>query len=152
MPYFGHETAATCRTPRPQGPLLAKVAGLELREGCAARTNGGGCARSMSTKPDDWLLQVASRLLAKDGVFAGFQRTLRATLEARRTVDRNVGRVLAGLNLPSFQDVERLFDHIQALEQDLGDLSRRLSALAERLDKDATHRCPHQKPGDMTGE
>ena len=41
--------------------------------------NGGGCARSLSTKPDDWLLQVASRLLAKDGVFAGFQRTLRAT-------------------------------------------------------------------------
>lgn len=106
----------------------------------------------MTAKPEDWVLRAASRLLAQDGVFAGFQRTLRATLEARRAVDRNVGRLLAGLNLPSFQDVERLFDHITALEGDLADLSERLRALSERVEKDATHHCPPQKPDGKTGE
>jgi hypothetical protein len=107
----------------------------------------------MARGPDDLVLRWTSRLLAEDGVFAGVQRALRTSLDARKAVDRNVGRVLAGLNLPSHQDVERLFDHIQQLESEIGAVNRRLAALAERIERQsAPHHCSPQKPDGKTGE
>jgi polyhydroxyalkanoate synthesis regulator phasin len=75
---------------------------------------------------------VASQLLAKDSVFSGVQRAFLGSLDARRAVDRNIGRVLAGLNLPSHQEVERLYDDVRELEREVSALTRRAERLARR--------------------
>ena len=79
--------------------------------------------------------RLASRLLAKDTVFEVVQGGLRATLEARRAVDRNVGRLLAGLNVPSNQEVERLVADVRALDREIGALSSRITKLAEQAER-----------------
>ena len=77
--------------------------------------------------------RIASRLLAVDGVFRGVQRTLLGTLDARRTLERNVERVLAGANLPSARDVERVIAQVRELDRDLGLLAKRVESLKEDL-------------------
>lgn len=85
----------------------------------------------MFTRPGNLARRLASELLAKDSVFSGVQRALLGTLDARRAVDRNIGRVLAGLNLPSHIEVDRLYDDVRALEQDVARLTQRAEALAK---------------------
>lgn len=82
---------------------------------------------------------VASRLLAREPVFAQVQRMLLGTLDARRALDRNVGRVLAGLNLPSAQELDRLYRDVRALEQEMAELSVRAEAMARAAEG---RRCP----------
>jgi len=84
------------------------------------------------TRTGNLARRVASRLLARDAVFAQAQRAFVGSLEARRAVDRNIGRILAALNLPSHQELERLYDDVRALEQDVSELTRRAERLTER--------------------
>ena len=86
----------------------------------------------MFTRTGNLARRLASRLLARDTVFAGVQRALLGSLDARRAVDRNIGRVLAGLNLPSHQEVERLYDDVRALEREITELTQRAERLAQR--------------------
>ncbi|MEQ9499038.1 MAG: hypothetical protein RIT81_19310 [Deltaproteobacteria bacterium] len=88
----------------------------------------------MYTESGNRLRRIASRLLAKDTVFEIVQGGLRVTLEARRAVDRNVGRVLAGLNVPSNQEVELLVEEVRALDRELSQLSVRIERLAEEAE------------------
>ena len=74
---------------------------------------------------------MVSRWLAKDAVFEGVQKALLSTLDARRAVDRNIGRVLAGLNLPSYQEVSRLHEDVRALEREVAELTRRAQRLVD---------------------
>lgn len=86
----------------------------------------------MLTRPGNLARALASRLLAKDSVFTGVQRALLSTLDARRAVDRNIGRVLAGLNLPSHQEVDRLYEDVRALEREVAALAERAHRINER--------------------
>lgn len=79
--------------------------------------------------------RMASRMLAEDSVFRGVQTALKSSLEARRMVDRNVGRLLAILDVPSNQDMERLFDHMEQLDADLARVSARIEALAQERER-----------------
>ena len=99
----------------------------------------------MFTRPGNLARRLVSELLAKDSVFGTVQRTLLSTLDARRAFDRNVGRVLAGLNLPSSQEVNRLYEDVRALERDISDLT----AQTERLLVLAQTR--RGEPGEPTG-
>lgn len=73
--------------------------------------------------------RLGSRLLARDGVFRGVQRALHRSLDARRTLERNLERLWAGANLPSARDVERVLTQVRDLDRELAQLTRRLEAL-----------------------
>ncbi|MEL6186635.1 MAG: hypothetical protein AAFU79_18605 [Myxococcota bacterium] len=73
-------------------------------------------------------------MLADDRVFRGVQRSLRASQDARRRVDRNLLRALALLNLPAYQDVARIDEQVALLEEDVARLAGRLAGLAARLE------------------
>jgi ubiquinone biosynthesis protein UbiJ len=83
----------------------------------------------------NFLKRVGSRLLARDGVFRAVQAGLRASMHARRALDRNVGRVLGTLDLPAQADVSRLADHVRALDARVGELTARLERVAETLER-----------------
>lgn len=99
----------------------------------------------MFTRPGNLARRLASNLLAKDSVFEGVQRTLLGTLDARRAVDRNFGRLLAGLNLPSHQEVQRLSEDLSALEAEVDALKLRATRLAQPAAK------PHETAVDCSG-
>jgi hypothetical protein len=79
--------------------------------------------------------RFASKLLSRDTVFRGVQNALSKSLDARRTLERNIERVLAAANLPSARDVERVLSEVKELDKNLGELTRRLEAVARKLDK-----------------
>jgi hypothetical protein len=73
--------------------------------------------------------RYASKLLSLDTVFRGVQSALRKTLVARRALERNVERVLAGANLPSARDVERVLVQVKELDHQIADISERIERL-----------------------
>lgn len=70
--------------------------------------------------------------MAYEPVFRGLQSALRTTKDARSAVDRNVGRVLAGLNVTSHQEIVRLHNDVRELEREVAALTER-AVRAERL-------------------
>lgn len=79
--------------------------------------------------------RFASKLLSFDAVFGGVQSALKKSLDARRTLERNIERVLAGVNLPSSRDVERILQQVKELDRDLGSISERVERVAQRLER-----------------
>ena len=82
----------------------------------------------------DRAVHAASRLLGNQRVFGGVQRAFLKSNDVRKALERNVGRILAATNLPSQQEVERLYDHIRALEREMTDIAARVNALAEAME------------------
>jgi hypothetical protein len=76
--------------------------------------------------------ELASRLLSEDAVFTLLQRGLNSTLVARQLFERNIGRLLAGANIPSRRDVDRLIDRVEDLDRELDAIARRVTLLARR--------------------
>ncbi|MEM7678216.1 MAG: hypothetical protein AAF449_19670 [Myxococcota bacterium] len=80
----------------------------------------------MSLVSGNTLRRWTSKLLAKDTVFRSVQRTLHASLDARRAADRNIERILSVMDIPSRQDIERLETDIQEVDEALESLQQRL--------------------------
>lgn len=78
---------------------------------------------------------LSDRLLTDDRMFARLQRFLRASLEARRKVDRNLLRTFAAMNLPSYPELAHLEEQVANLEDHVAQLSDRLHALAARAEE-----------------
>jgi hypothetical protein len=73
--------------------------------------------------------RLTSRLLSVDTVFRGVQRALKKSLSLRKTMDRNIERVLAGANLPSARDVDRVSVQLKELDRELGEIAKRAESL-----------------------
>ena len=102
----------------------------------------------MFTREGNLLRRIASHLMAREPVFRGLQSALRMSKDARRAVDRNVGRVLAGLNLASHQEIVRLHGDVRELEREVALLTER-ALRAERLvarRHETTGRAPAPNP------
>lgn len=88
----------------------------------------------MAGEKRDHLRRWSAGLLVDDRVFGRVQRALKASLDARRKLDRNLLRILATLNLPAFQDVARIDEQVALLEEDVARLAGRLAVLRARLE------------------
>ncbi|MCK6550957.1 hypothetical protein L6R52_34285 [Myxococcota bacterium] len=93
--------------------------------------------------PVEALGRLTSRLLSVDTVFSTVQRTLLSTLDARRKLDRNIERVLAGANLPSARDVERVAEQLGELDRELAQLTARVAALTAKLEAERAQVAEH---------
>jgi hypothetical protein len=78
----------------------------------------------------------ASRLLSEDSVFEMVQRGLHSTLRARQLFERNVGRILAGANIPSRRDLDRLEARVEEIDREVEAIVRRLERIKSRLADD----------------
>ena len=87
----------------------------------------------MSILSGNTLRNWSSKLLARDAVFRAVQNGLHSTLGARRALDRNAERVLSLLDVPSRSDIRRLQADIEAVDETLADLQRRLARLRDRV-------------------
>ena len=83
----------------------------------------------MLDRTAEGLLGAASRLLSRDRVFDAVQRGLSASLTARKAFERNVVRVLSGVNVPTRQDLDRLHERVQTIDEALDDALRRVDRL-----------------------
>jgi hypothetical protein len=94
----------------------------------------------LGSRATEILGRFASRLLSDDSVFSAVQRVLLGTLDARRLVERNIERVLAGANLPSQRDLERVIVQLAEMDREIGRITRRLAALSAAANDDERRR------------
>ncbi len=91
--------------------------------------------RTVLSRAGDAILNRVSRLLAQDRVFHNIQRALLSTLDARRKLERNVGRLLAMASLPSQQELEHLQEQIKTIEAEIVELTERVNTLTGQLER-----------------
>jgi hypothetical protein len=89
------------------------------------------------TRAEELMSRIASRLLSVDTVFRTVQRGLLSTLDARKAVERNIERLLAGANLPSARDLERVVEQLAELDREIARISRRMTDLQAELGVDS---------------
>ena len=97
-------------------------------------------------RAEEIMSRLASRLLSVDSVFKTVQRGLLSTLDARRTVERNIERVLTGANLPSARDLERVAEQLAELDREIARISRRMTELQAMVSPKPTSPL-HEKDG-----
>jgi hypothetical protein len=77
--------------------------------------------------------RFVSRLLSDERVFGAVQRAFVSSLDLRRTLERNMERLLAAANLPSARDLSRVIEQLAELDREIAALSKRMAALSARL-------------------
>jgi hypothetical protein len=88
----------------------------------------------------DTISRLTSRLLADDSVFSTVQRALLKSFDARKAMERNIERLLAGANLPSLREIERVIAELAELDREVAHISKRVAALSARIEQENTGR------------
>lgn len=86
------------------------------------------------------LRELSDRLLTDDRAFARLQRALRLSNEARRRVDRNLSRLFAAMNVPSYPEIAHIEEQVALLEEELAQLSARVGRMVEALEAEEAAR------------
>ena len=73
--------------------------------------------------------QLATRLLSNETLLGALQKTVRAAMEAKGLVERNVQNVLSTMHIPTAGDVQRLQGKIEELERVFDGLSAKIAEL-----------------------
>lgn len=78
---------------------------------------------------------LSSRVIANDRVFALLQRSLRVSFIVRNRLDRNLLRLLAMANIPTYADLARVDEQVSLLEEDLALVRHRVATLVHELEE-----------------
>jgi len=87
--------------------------------------------REVMKRGEERLSRLATQVLASERFVGVLQTAVRATLQARRVMDRNLRLALAALSLPSTADVRAINDRLDDLERLLNDVDERLQHLVD---------------------
>lgn len=93
-----------------------------------------GLVKSLLGLGEERMGEVVSQLLANERFVAAMQGAISQGLEAKRTVDKNVARLLDIANVPTLEDVYQLREKLQELEDLLADVLDRVQAIDARVE------------------
>ena len=79
--------------------------------------------------------EVVNQLLANESFVGAVQRAISGGIGAKRSVDKGVATLLGTLNIPTLDDVDKIRDKMNEVEQTLADIGERLEKLNAKLDK-----------------
>ena len=77
--------------------------------------------------------EVVNQLLANEAFVGAVQRAITGSIGAKRTVDKGVSAVLGMVNIPTLDDVDKIKDRLNELEQAMTEITERLTKLNESL-------------------
>lgn len=93
-----------------------------------------GLVKSLLGLGEERMGEVVSQLLANERFVAAMQGAISQGLEAKRSVDKNVARLLDLANVPTLDDVYQLREKLQELEDLLADVLDRVQAIDARVE------------------
>jgi polyhydroxyalkanoate synthesis regulator phasin len=79
--------------------------------------------------------RIASQLVSNEKFVSSLQVAVTRALEAKGALDRQVSNALAGLHVPTIQDVQKLNDRLDELERIFESLSAKVDVIAEKFDE-----------------
>lgn len=93
-----------------------------------------GLVKGLLNLGEERMGEVVAQLLANERFVAAMQGAITGGLQAKRSVDKNVSRLLDMANVPTLEDVYQLREKLAELEDLLADVLDRVQHLDERLD------------------
>ena len=96
--------------------------------------------KKMIATGEEQVGKLASQLLSNEAFMAALQKTVNAAIEAKGIAMRNVQIALAGLNVPTAEDVKKLEGKIEDLERVFETLSTRITELAKKNGREPPQR------------
>lgn len=97
-----------------------------------------GLVKGLLNLGEERMSEVVSQLLANERFVSAMQGAITQGLQAKRSVDKNVSRLLDAANVPTLEDVYQLREKLQELEDLLGDVLDRVQHLDERISSDGS--------------
>ena len=79
--------------------------------------------------------EVVNQLLANEAFVGAVQRAITGSLGAKRSVDKGVSALLGMINIPTLDDLDKIRDKMNEVEQSLAEITDRLQGLNEKLEK-----------------
>ena len=77
--------------------------------------------------------EVVNQLLANEGFVSAMQRAIAGSLGAKRSVDKGVTTLLGMVNIPTLEDVDKIRDKMNELEEAMAEIGDRLEKLNDKL-------------------
>lgn len=98
-----------------------------------------GLARTILSLGEERMGELLNQLLANERFVQAMQTAVASSLNAKRSVDKGLTRVLTLVNVPTLEDVDELRDKLHELEDLLAEIHDRVRRLDERLaDREAS--------------
>lgn len=76
---------------------------------------------------------VVNQLLANEGFVSAMQKAIAGSLGAKRSVDKGVTTLLGMVNIPTLEDVDKIRDKMNELEEAMAEIGDRLEKLNDKL-------------------
>ena len=77
--------------------------------------------------------EVVNQLLANESFVTAMQRAVAGSLGAKRSVDKGVTTLLGMVNIPTLEDVDKIRDKMNELEEAMAEIGERLGKLNDKL-------------------
>ena len=76
---------------------------------------------------------VVNQLLASESFVSAVQRAITSSIGAKRSVDKGVTAMLGLVNIPTLEDVDKIRDKMNELEETIAEIGDRLEKLNAKL-------------------
>jgi hypothetical protein len=78
--------------------------------------------------------EVVNQLLSNEKFVGAVQRAIAGSLGAKRSVDKGMSTLLGLVNIPTLEDVDKIRDRMNDLEEAMSEIGARLAQLNESLE------------------
>jgi peptidoglycan hydrolase CwlO-like protein len=81
--------------------------------------------------------EVVNQLLANEGFVSAVQKAISGSIGAKRSVDKGVSTLLGMINVPTLDDIDKIKEKMNELEETIAEIGERLEKLNGKLDSKA---------------
>jgi hypothetical protein len=77
--------------------------------------------------------EVVNQLLANEAFVGAVQKAISSSIVAKRSMDKGVSTILGFVNVPTLEDVDKIKEKLDELEETLGEIGTRVEALNDKI-------------------
>lgn len=92
-----------------------------------------GAVKTILGLGEEKMGEVVNQLLANEAFVAAMQKAIAGSLGAKRSMDKGLSTILGMVNVPTLEDVDKIRDKMNELEEAMGEIGERLEKLNDKL-------------------
>lgn len=94
-----------------------------------------GAVRTILGLGEERMGEVVNQLLANEVFVQAMQRAISGSIGAKRNLDKGVSTLLSLVNVPTLDDVDRVKEKLDELEETIGEIATRVERLSRKSAK-----------------
>jgi hypothetical protein len=92
-----------------------------------------GAVKTILGLGEEKMGEVVNQLLANEAFVSAMQKAIAGSLGAKRSMDKTLSTVLGMVNVPTLEDVDKIRDKMNELEEAMAEIGERLEKLNDKL-------------------